>query len=56
MYIKKLSVHDLGAISVDTVMKNSLMKKSMDNITVVMIIFDNFYKSVYFYSNLNNTK
>ena len=45
-YNSKLTVHDMGAISVDTVMKNSLLKKTMDNITVVMIVFENFYRMV----------
>lgn len=34
-------MHDFSGIAVDTILKFALGRKSMDNVTVVMIGFDN---------------
>jgi len=36
------TVHELAGQAVDSILKSSIMKKTLDNITVVMIVFENF--------------
>lgn len=38
--------HSLSGIAVDAVLKTSAVRRSADNITVVFIAFDNFFKLV----------
>ena len=39
---KARSIHELAGESADNIMKSSIIKKTLDNITVVMIVFENF--------------
>jgi phosphosulfolactate phosphohydrolase-like enzyme len=39
---KKKNIHLQSAVGVDMILKSSLIRKSLDNVTCVMIAFDNF--------------
>lgn len=41
------SIHQYAAVGIDYVMKNSLHRKTLDNVTSVLILFDNFKKTVF---------
>ena len=41
------SIHKMSALGVEYVMKNSLMRKTLDNVTVVLISFTNFKHIVF---------
>ena len=38
---KARSIHELSGQAVDSILKASIIKKTLDNITVVMIVFEN---------------
>jgi len=40
-------VHEFSGLAVDTVLKFGLLRKTMDNITVVIIGFDNLKKGLF---------
>lgn len=40
----KLNEHDAAAKSVDLIIKGSICKKTLDNVTVILIAFDSFMK------------
>jgi len=44
---KVSSIHDLCGISVDSIMKGSIRRKTLDNITVVMIVFESFKRKFF---------
>lgn len=44
---KYKNVHEFGGLVVDNLLKFSLCRKSMDNVTVVLIGFDNFKSSLF---------
>ena len=44
--IKKIKIHEYGALAVENIMKLALHKRTLDNITVVMIGFANLKKKL----------
>lgn len=40
-------VHKMSAMGVEYILKNSLLRRSLDNVTVVMISFSNFKHQVF---------
>ena len=40
-------VHKLAGMGVDYILKNTLLRRSLDNVTVVLIAFNNFKHSVF---------
>ena len=44
---KARSIHELAGESADNIMKSSIIKKTLDNITVVMIVFENFKNKLF---------
>ena len=40
-------VHKMSGMGVEYIIKNSLLRRSMDNVTVVLIAFDNFKHAVF---------
>ena len=41
-----ISVHQFCGLGVEGILKNSLMRQSLDNVTVVMVAFQNFKRMV----------
>ena len=41
-----VSVHQFSGLGVEAILKNSLMRQSLDNVTVVMVAFENFKKTL----------
>lgn len=41
-----ISVHQFSGLGVESILKNSLMRQSLDNVTVVMVAFQNFKRIV----------
>ena len=38
--------HKLAGLAVDSILKSSAVRRSCDNITTVVIVFDNFYRKL----------
>ena len=39
-------MHQFSGLGVEAILKNSLMRQSLDNVTVVMVAFENFKKTL----------
>ena len=47
LYPNTKTVHQLSGLGVDYLVKNSLLRRSLDNVTVVLVAFRNFKHSVF---------
>jgi protein phosphatase PTC2/3 len=50
------NVHKQSGMGVEYILKNSLLRRTLDNVTVVMVAFNNFKRAVFGESSINEYK
>jgi protein phosphatase 2C family protein 2/3 len=45
--VKSANIHQQIGLGVEYIIKNALLRRTLDNVTVVLVAFDNFYKQCF---------
>lgn len=49
-------IHQMSGMAVEYILKNSLLRRSLDNVTVVIVSFSNFKHTIFGHQPLNQIK